>query len=101
MFLYRDIKGRRENLSPLFVVGGVFTRKNPFFSNAISLNDGKINTDSIKSIISMMGEDAKFVKTGLIKGIFANEDKIQSQLDASSVGEAFESIIADMKKTYE
>lgn len=101
MFLYRDIKGRRENLSPLFVVGGVFTRKNPFFSNAISLNDGKINIDSIKSIISMMGEDAKFVKTGLIKGIFANEDKIQSQLDASSVGEAFESIIADMKKTYE
>lgn len=101
MFLYRDIKGRRENLSPLFVVGGVFTRKNPFFSNAISLDEGKINIDSIKSIISMMGEDAKFVKTGLIKGIFVNEDKIQSQLDASSVGEAFESIIADMKKTYE
>lgn len=101
MFLYRDIKGRRENLSPLFVVGGVFTRKNPFFSNAISLDEGKINIDSIKSIISMMGEDAKFVKTGLIKGIFANEDKIQSQLDASSVGEAFESIIADMKRTYE
>ena len=27
MFLYRDIKGRRENLSPLFVIGGVFGEK--------------------------------------------------------------------------
>lgn len=101
MFLYRDIKGRRENLSPLFVIGGVFARKNPFFSNVISLNNNEINVNSIESIISMMGEDAKFVKVGLVKGIFTNEDKIQSQLNASSVGEAFEFIIADMKKTYE
>jgi len=41
MFLYRDIKGRRENLSPLFVIGGVFSRKNPFFSNAINVSNGK------------------------------------------------------------
>ena len=27
MFLYRDIKGRRENLSPVFVVGGVYDTK--------------------------------------------------------------------------
>lgn len=28
--LYRDIKGRRENLSPIFVIGGIYDRKNPF-----------------------------------------------------------------------
>ncbi|WP_455682373.1 type I-B CRISPR-associated protein Cas7/Cst2/DevR [Thomasclavelia sp.] len=101
MFLYRDIKGRRENLSPLFIIGGVFKRKNPFFSNSMSLNQGEINVDSIKDVISMMGEDADFVKVGLIKGIFSNEKEIESQLDASGVGEAFEAIIMDMKKTYE
>ena len=26
-YLYRDIKGRRENLSPLFVIGGRYSRK--------------------------------------------------------------------------
>ncbi len=30
-FLYRDIKGRRENLSPIFAIGGVYDYKNPFF----------------------------------------------------------------------
>ena len=32
-FLYRDIRGRRENLAPLFVVGGVYDIKNPIFEN--------------------------------------------------------------------
>lgn len=26
-YLYRDIRGRRENLQPLFIVGGVYERK--------------------------------------------------------------------------
>ena len=34
-YLYRDIKGRRENLSPLFIIGGRYSRKNPFFENRI------------------------------------------------------------------
>ncbi len=101
MFLYRDIKGRRENLSPLFVVGGVFNRKNPFFSNALIMNDGILNVDSLKSIITMMGEDANYVKVGLVKGVIANEDILESELKANGVGETFESIISDMKEYYE
>ena len=29
--LYRDIRGRRENLSPISIIGGVYNIKNPFF----------------------------------------------------------------------
>ena len=29
--LYRDIRGRRENLRPLFTIGGIYDIKNPFF----------------------------------------------------------------------
>ncbi|EAG4877838.1 type I-B CRISPR-associated protein Cas7/Cst2/DevR, partial [Listeria monocytogenes] len=32
-FLYRDIRGRREDLKPLFVIGGVYDVKNPVFQN--------------------------------------------------------------------
>ena len=93
MFLYRDIKGRRENLSPLFVIGGVFSRKNPFFSNAINVSNGKLNINSIKSVLNMMQEEKEFVKIGLVNGIFDNETDIINELDAKDVG--------DMKKTYE
>lgn len=101
MFLYRDIKGRRENLSPLFVIGGVFGRKNPFFSNAINVSDGKLNINSIKSVLNMMQEEKEFVKVGLVNGIFNNETDIINELDAKDVGEVFNQIIDDMKKTYE
>ena len=36
-FFYRDIKGRRENLSPIFAIGGVYDIKNPFFENRLKL----------------------------------------------------------------
>lgn len=101
MFLYRDIKGRRENLSPLFVIGGVFNRKNPFFSNAINVKNGKLNISSIKSVLDMMQEEREFVKVGLANGIFNNESEIISELDAKGVGEVFNEIIEDMKKAYE
>ena len=101
MFLYRDIKGRRENLSPLFVIGGVFSRKNPFFSNAINVSNGKLNINSIKSVLNMMQEVKEFVKIGLVNGIFDNETDIINELDAKDVGEVFNEIIDDMKKTYE
>ena len=101
MFLYRDIKGRRENLSPLFVIGGVFSRKNSFFSNAINVSNGKLNINSIKSVLNMMQEEKEFVKIGLVNGIFDNETDIINELDAKDVGEVFNEIIDDMKKTYE
>ena len=101
MFLYRDIKGRRENLSPLFVIGGVFSRKNPFFSNAINVNNGNLNISSIKSVLDMMQEEKEFVKVGLVNGIFNNEDDIINELNAKGVGEIFNEIIDDMKKAYE
>lgn len=101
MFLYRDIKGRRENLSPLFVIGGVFSRKNPFFSNAINVNNGNLNISSIKSVLDMMQEEKEFVEVGLVNGIFNNEDDIINELNAKGVGEIFNEIIDDMKKAYE
>ena len=41
-YLYRDIKGRRENLSPLFIIGGRYGRKNPFFENRVKVDANKI-----------------------------------------------------------
>jgi CRISPR-associated protein Cst2 len=37
-FLYRDIRGRREDLKPLFAIGGVYDIKNPV-SFIIEINE--------------------------------------------------------------
>lgn len=39
--LYRDIRGRREDLKPLFVIGGVYEVCNPFFSNIVRIDSNK------------------------------------------------------------
>lgn len=35
LYLNREIKGRKEKLTPVFVIGGVYDVKHPFFANAI------------------------------------------------------------------
>ena len=52
-YLYRDIKGRRENLSPLFVIGGRYSRKNPFFENRVKVDDNKINVETLQELINL------------------------------------------------
>lgn len=42
--LYRDIRGKRENLSPLFIIGGLYDCGNPFFYNRLKLEFKKEGT---------------------------------------------------------
>ena len=74
-YLYRDIRGRREDLKPVFVAGGVYKIKNPFFMNAISIAwDGDkplIDLDPIKEISESIEDGETFI--GARKGYWANE----------------------------
>lgn len=58
--LYRDIRGRREDLKPLFIVGGVYDTLNPFFENTVVLDweNGKpeINMASLIQQLSTNNE---------------------------------------------
>ena len=40
--LSRHIRGRQENLSPLFAIGGVFSMANPFYQGRIQIKQGNI-----------------------------------------------------------
>ena len=88
-YLYRDIKGRRENLSPLFIIGGRYSRKNPFFENRVSVEENKINVGTLHEL---MGEDEAIQEhtyVGVTTQIFANEQEIKKNLNAETVGAAF------------
>lgn len=100
-FLYRDIKGRRENLAPLFVVGGVYERKNPYFEHRISVKNNAICVDMIKETIEGGQDDTKTnTRCGVLSGVFANDADIKKELGAVSVAEFFNELKSQAREQY-
>lgn len=99
-YLYRDIKARRENLSPLFIIGGRYSRKNPFFENRVSVEENKINVGTLQEL---MGEDEAIQEhtyVGVTTQIFANEQEIKKNLNAETVGAAFRHFKEEVDEYY-
>lgn len=80
--LNRNIRGRQENLSPLFVIGGIYNIPNPFFLGRIKLetrnNKYCINSEMIKEALelSILGESInESTSIGIVQGIFENNNE--------------------------
>lgn len=99
-FLYRDIKGRRENLSPLFAVGGVYDIKNPFFENKVKIKQNRIKVDTIKDIFELDNSIKNNTSVGLIKGIVDNDIEIEKELKSVGMGEFFENLKKKVSEYY-
>jgi len=107
--LYRDIKGRREDLSPLFIIGGIYESGNPFFYNKVKLSFGR---ESVKLIVEPINEtlektyhESKKVKDstliGYVNGIFANINEIILEENRKFSIERYFCVIKDeLKKVY-
>ncbi len=98
--LYRDIKGRRENLAPIFAIGGTYTQKNPFFENRLSLSKNKLDLDKIDSVMESYTELKTDTIVGYINGTFANEDEIKAQLLPLNIGEFFDILCEKVDRYY-
>lgn len=97
-FLYRDIKGRREDLSPLFIIGGVYSIKNPLFYNALDVEDNNLKLDRIESILSKDILDD--TEVGLVKGVFDNSEDIEERLNSIKVGDFFDNLKSKVRDYY-
>jgi len=96
--LSRQIRGRYENLSPIFVIGGIYKVKNPFFMGCIGATeteDRKLLLD-VNRLLDCKGiipeEERDNTLCGLLSGFFANEQEIREKLNCKSVGEVFEEL---------
>ena len=76
--LYRDIRGRREDLKPLFIIGGVYDIKNPFFENVVDVRNNKILVEKLTSGIYDFIE--KDTAAGIVKEQFENDTEIETEL---------------------
>ena len=75
--LNREIRGREENLSPIFIIGGIYKLNSPFFLGRIKLTgkDGEfsIDTEMLKDTATLkLGEDSikKDTSVGIVKNSF-------------------------------
>ena len=98
-YLYRDIKGRRETLSPLFAIGGRYERRNPFFENRIRIENDQINVETLAELLE---DDAirTHTFTGVVTGTFDNENEIRGKLSGESVGAAFRHLKEEVEQYY-
>lgn len=93
--LNREIKGRQENLAPLFVIGGIYPIPNPFFQGRIGLLEGKkdqLNTDLLKDTVktTIFGQEIfGFTRIGYVSGVFHNEDDFREIAEAGTVDQFF------------
>lgn len=98
-FLYRDIRGRRENLAPLFVIGGVYDIKNPIFENLVKVKENKILVQDIDSgIFENMRKDTS---CGVVEGKFDNTQEIKDVLNSTTIPKFFDQLKAKVREYYE
>ncbi len=76
--LYRDIRGRREDLKPLFIIGGVYDIKNPFFENVVDVRNNKILVEKLTSGIYDFIENDTAI--GIVKEQFENDTELETEL---------------------
>ncbi|EMS70176.1 type I-B CRISPR-associated protein Cas7/Cst2/DevR [Ruminiclostridium cellobioparum] len=97
--LYRDIRGRREDLKPLFVIGGVYDIKNPVFQNVVSIENNCINISQITGVMYDGIREHTF--TGIVDGRFDNTNEVREVLKAATVPEFFTALKNEVDKYYE
>jgi CRISPR-associated protein Cst2 len=96
-YLYRDIKGRRENLAPIFIIGGIYERKNPFFDGRLKVDKGAMNIDIIKNVLKSDEDIKKNTSIGCLDGFFTNYEKLKNdkelkdelQIEIKSIADFF------------
>lgn len=91
--LNRNIRGRQENLSPLFIIGGLYEVANPFFLGRIKLETkGEkyyINSSMLKETLetNILGKDIKnSTGVGVLEGIFENKKEFIELLGEKVIG---------------
>lgn len=101
--LYRDIRGKRENLRPLFIIGGIYDIKNPFFENMIEIKDNKIEVEKlVDSIYDFVEKDTQ---VGMIKEQFKNDTEIRAKfktkdIEVTSVSDFFKELKRKVEEYY-
>ncbi len=99
-FLYRDIKGRRENLSPIFAIGGVYARKAPYFEGRCRVVRGRLDVKQLAQLADSCEDTRMNTLAGIVDGAFLNSEEAVKELNASSVSVLFDALRTRVREEY-
>lgn len=105
--LNREIRGREENLSPIFVIGGLYKLNSPFFLGRIKLNgkDGEfsIDTEMLKDTMTLkLGGNSieEDTRVGIVKNVLKNEKEIEENFKTTNIQDFFEDLENKVEQYY-
>ncbi|TXJ52717.1 type I-B CRISPR-associated protein Cas7/Cst2/DevR [Brachyspira aalborgi] len=101
--LYRNIRGRRETLIPVFIIGGVYNIKNPFFDNKLNLIKNTIDLDinTIKNTLENIDNEIKNnTIIGYLGSVFNNSEDIKKAFNPKTIKEVFDLLLKEVDKYY-
>lgn len=107
--LNREIRGREENLSPVFVIGGMYNINSPFYLGRIKLTgkDGEFNLDTemLKDTSTLtIGETSIFedTKIGILKNTFRNDKEVEEIFSGkvTNIEEFFKNLKEEVTQYY-
>lgn len=106
--LNREIRGREENLSPVFAIGGMYDMNSPFFLGRIQLKgkneEFSLDTEMLKDTTTLsIGNNQIYddTKVGILKNTFKNEKEIEEVFDGKVTNiEAFFNDLKEKVKEY-
>ena len=108
--LNREIKGRQENLSPLFAIGGVYPINTPFYLGRVELaskdNEFKVKLDALKQTGELKIEGNSIEENtivGLVDGVFSNKEEIEKAYEGKTyhMQEFFENLENKVQEYYQ
>lgn len=105
-FLNREIRGRQENLAPLFIIGGIYPIANPFFLGRINLVNGdytQIRTEPLEETLqqTVFGHSIReHTCIGYVKGMFKNEADFEGLASCGSVEQFYKRIQEQVEGYY-
>lgn len=107
-FLNREIRGRQENLAPLFIIGGLYPIPNPFFQGRIALEEGNSEHIQVETLVdtlntSVFGDDLRsLTEIGYVKGTFRNESDFNDlKEDILSIDDFYSFLSKQVDEYYE
>lgn len=104
--LNREIRGRQENLAPLFIIGGVYQIPNPFFQGRIALVGGdkeKLNVQLLKDTVqtTVFGQAiAEDTRIGYVSGTFNNEKEFEEIAAVGTVDDFYHHLAKEVDLYY-
>ena len=101
--LNREIRGREENLSPVFAIGGMYDINSPFFLGRIKLKgkngEFSLDTEILKDTTTLtIGDKSIYddTKVGMLKNTFKNETEIEKIFEGKTTN--IEEFFKDLKE---